>query len=156
MNLKIQITILLIFSLVSMNVAQQELKWTSFHDIKDSLKVKEKPILIKIETDWCGFCKQMDKEVFPYKKVAKELNKSYYYIKLNAETKEEITFNDTVYKFAIYPGSKKGIHQLAKKLGTHNGQIKYPTIVLLNSNFIVEKLLDGYLPKSHFYYWLVE
>jgi thioredoxin-related protein len=140
----------------SKNIAQQELKWTSIHDIKDSLAVKEKPILIKIETDWCGFCKKMDNEVLPYKKVVKELNKNYYYVKLNAESHEQILFNDTTYKYAIYPGSKKGVHQLAKKLGTQNGQIKYPTIVLLNSKLEVVKLLDGYLPKSHFYYWLVE
>ena len=156
MNYKIQITFLLLFAIFTNNIAQKELKWTSIHDIKDSLNVKEKSILIKIETDWCGFCKKMDKEVFPNKKVAKELNKNYYYVKLNAESQEQILFNDTIYKYAIYPGSKKGLHQLAKKLGTQNGQIKYPTIVLLNSKYEVVKLLDGYLPKSHFYYWLVE
>ncbi len=131
----------------------QDLHWTSINDIADSMEVKEKPILVKLETSWCGYCKKMDKDVFPSKKVAKELNENYYYIKIDAESKTDITVNDTTYKYVVYPGGR-GINQLAKKWGTVDGQIKYPTILILNNEYQIIKLLDGYLPKSSFYYWL--
>ena len=146
------LTILICFTIASIGYTQ-ELHWTNINDIADSMKVKEKPILVKLETSWCGYCKKMDKDVFPNKKVAKEMNANYYYVKMDAEGKEEIIFNDSIYKFVMYSGGR-GIHQLAKKLGSVNGQIKYPTIVILDKNYQVTKLLDGYLPKTDFYYWL--
>ncbi len=146
------LTILICFTIASIGYTQ-ELHWTNINDIADSMKVKEKPILVKLETSWCGYCKKMDKDVFLNKKVAKEMNANYYYVKMDAEGKEEIIFNDSIYKFVMYSGGR-GIHQLAKKLGSVNGQIKYPTIVILDKNYQVTKLLDGYLPKTDFYYWL--
>lgn len=146
------LTILICFTVALVGQAQ-DLHWTSINDIEDSMKVQEKPILVKIETAWCGYCKKMDKDVFPSKKVSKEMNANYYYVKLDAESKTEITVNDTTYKYVTYPGGR-GINQLAKKWGTSDRQIKYPTIVILDNKYQVTKLLDGYLNKSNFYYWL--
>ena len=138
------------------NGFSQDLHWTDINALKDSMAKQEKPILVKIETPWCGYCKKMDAEVFPTKKVSKELNANYYYVKFDAESKYPVHFNDTTYNLIMYNGSKRGIHQLAQKLGTQNGQIKYPTTVILDKNYQVVKLLDGYLPKTSFYYWLLQ
>jgi len=146
------LTLLIVFT-ISLNALAQDLHWISIQDIQDSMEVQEKPILVKIETAWCGYCKKMDKDVFPNKKVSKEMNANYYYVKLDAESKIDFTINDTTYKFVTFPGGR-GINQLAKKWGTVDGQIKYPTILILDNNYQVTKLLDGYLPKSSFYFWL--
>jgi thioredoxin-related protein len=114
-----------------------------------------KPVLVKIETPWCGYCKLMDKKVYPNKKIRKELTKNYYYVKLNAEENQIITLNDTTYNYRIY-GGNRGIQELAKKWGTRNGVIKYPTTIVLDENYQIVKFLDGYLPKQNFYYWLTE
>lgn len=140
---------------VVLGVTAQELSWTSIHDIEDSMAKEVKPILVKIETPWCGYCKLMDKKVYPYKKVTKELTKNYYCIKLNAEENQTIELNDTTYNFKIY-GGNRGIQELARKWGKRDGQIKYPTTVILDENYQVVKFLDGYLPKQNFYYWLTE
>lgn len=133
----------------------QELNWTSIHDIEDSMAKKVKPILVKIETPWCSYCKLMDQKVYPNKKVANELKANYYYIKLNAEENQTITLNDTTYNYKIY-GGKRGVQDLARKWAKKDGTIKYPTTVILNENYQVVKFLDGYLPKQNFYYWLIE
>ncbi len=133
----------------------QELKWTSIHDLEDSMDKEVKPILVKIETPWCGYCKLMDKKVYPYKKVRKELSQNYYYVKLNAEENQTITLNDTTYNYKIY-GGKRGMQDLARKWAKRNGTIKYPTTVILDESYQVVKFLDGYLPKKNFYYWLID
>lgn len=136
-------------------MSAQELNWTSIHDIEDSMAIKVKPILVKIETPWCGYCKLMDQKVYPYKKVKNELNSNYYYIKLNAEENQTITLNDTTYNYKIY-GGNRGIQDLARKWAKKDGTIKYPTTVILDENYQVVKFLDGYLPKQNFYYWLTD
>lgn len=148
-----KILTLLIGFTISTFALGQDLHWTNIHDVEDSMKVQEKPILIKIETEWCGYCKKMDKDVFPTRRVSREMNANYYYVKLDAESKSDFSVNDTTYKYVMYPGGR-GINQLAKKWGTVDGQIKYPTIVILDANYQITKQLDGYLNKSSFYFWL--
>ncbi|MCB9196641.1 MAG: thioredoxin family protein [Flavobacteriales bacterium] len=133
----------------------QDLHWTSIHDIEDSMAKQPKPILVKIETPWCGYCKMMDQKVYPWKKITKELNANFYYVKLNAEENQTITLNDTTYNYKMNFG-KRGIQDLAVKWGKKDGMIKYPTTVILDQNYQVIKFLDGYLPKQNFYYWLTE
>lgn len=133
----------------------QDLSWTNIHDLEDSMAKQVKPILVKIETPWCGYCKLMDKKVYPYKKVRKELTKNYYYVKLNAEENQTISLNDTTYNYRMNFG-KRGIQQLAEKWAKRDGVIKYPTTIVLNENYQIVKFLDGYLPKQNFYYWLTE
>lgn len=138
-----------------LGVSAQDLTWTSIHDIEDSMEKEVKPILVKLETPWCGYCKVMDKKVYPYKKVKNELVQNYYYIKFNAEENQTITLNDTTYNYKIY-GGNRGIQSLAKKWGTRDGVIKYPTTIVLDENYQIVKFLDGYLPKKNFYFWLTE
>lgn len=138
------------------SVSAQELTWTSIHDIEDSMAKEVKPILVKIETPWCYYCKLMDKKVYPYKKVQKELNNNFYYVKINAEEKQTIELNDTTYHYQMGFG-RNGIQQLAKKWASYGGtSIKYPTTVILDENYEITKFLDGYLPKKNFYFWLKE
>jgi thioredoxin-related protein len=144
---------LLIFLLTSFEGFSQDLAWTHIEHLEDSMSIAPKHILIKIETKWCGYCKMMDAKVFPTKKVTKELNENYYYVKLDAEAKETITFNDTTYKYVLYNGGR-GVQTLSQKLASQNGKMQYPTIVKLDENYQVTDLLDGYLNKSNFYYWL--
>ncbi len=42
----------------------KEIKWLSFDEASE-LAVKEpKMILVSVYTDWCGWCKKMDRETF--------------------------------------------------------------------------------------------
>ena len=137
------------------SVSAQDLTWTSIHDIEDSMAKEVKPVLIKIETPWCYYCKLMDKKVYTNKKVQKELRSNYYYVKLNAEENQTIELNDTTYHYQMSFG-RNGVQQLAKKWGTQNGSLKYPTTVILDENYQITRFLDGYLPKNSFRIWLQE
>lgn len=131
----------------------QEIVWTKFEALNDSMAISKKPILIKLETSWCGYCKMMDAKVFGNKKVIKKIKDEYYFIRLDAEGKTPIQFNGETYNFLMY-SARSGVHQLAKKLGEVNGQMNYPTTVVLKADYSLNKKIVGYLNKNNFLYWL--
>lgn len=144
------VLVFLFFSGISFS---QEISWTTFENLDDSMAVKKKPIIVKLETSWCGYCKMMDAKVFENKKVVKRIKDNYYFIRLDGENKKPISFNNQTYEYIPY-SSRSGVHQLAKLLGEEEGRLNYPTTVVLNTNYSVNKRIVGYLAKSNFLFWL--
>jgi thioredoxin-related protein len=101
-------------------------KWYTIQEA-EKLNVKSpKPFFIDTYTDWCGWCKKMDKETFTNPVISDILNKKYYPVKFDAEGKESVTF---LGKTFINDGQAGKAHQLAVAL--LNGQLSYPTVVFL-------------------------
>ncbi len=64
-------------------------------------------------------------------KVVQLLNDKFYFIPFDGEYREEILFKD--HKFAFQPnGRRSGTHELARALGTIDGEMIYPTLVILS------------------------
>jgi len=148
--MKLIVSITMMF-LVTCSFAQ--VQWTSIHDLDDSLKVKEKPEVVKIYTDWCGYCKMMDAKIFENKGFTKKVGSDYYFVALNAERNEKITFNGVEYNYLLRNGGR-GIQKLALQLGEVEGRISYPTVVLLNPDYSQKKKINGYVRKPDFLFWL--
>lgn len=143
--------VFIIVLLLSSSVFSQQLSWVQFSDLNDSLKANPKKVILKIETNWCGYCKMMEAKVFNSKKTIKKLEKEYYFVRLNAEVRTPIIFRNKKYRPSP---SKRGKHELAVELNGLENQLVYPTTVLLSSNLEIEKRLSGYLKRSHFFLWL--
>src|SRR6185295_7853223 len=90
------------------------IKWMTFEEAVEKSKTEKRKIFIDVYTDWCGWCKVMDKNTFPDPEVARLLNEKFYPVKLDAEQTADITFRGTTFKF-IAQGNK-GVHQLAAAL----------------------------------------
>ena len=46
-------------------IAQKnEIQWIGFEELEDSLKIETRPVLIYFYTDWCVYCKKMDRNAF--------------------------------------------------------------------------------------------
>src|SRR5687768_15614972 len=77
----------------------KDVNWISFEELQALYASNPKPILIDLYTDWCGWCKHMDKTTYRNDKVVDYINKNYYAVKYNAESKEDVVFNKKTYKY---------------------------------------------------------
>lgn len=131
---------------LSIGVNAQEIKWVSFEEAVELQKTAPKKLLVDIYTDWCGWCKKMDKDTYANNVIADYINKNYYAVRFNAEQKAPITFNDHTFKF-INAG-KRGVHELA--LALTNNQQSYPMTVFLDEEFRILQAIPGYQTAQAF------
>ena len=115
--------------------------------------MRDKPIIVKIETPWCSYCKLMESKIYAKNRFVNRVGKNYYFVKLNADSKETINFRNKEYAYIQY-SEKKGVHSLAKELAEVDGVLRYPTTVVLNSDFAQNKRIVGFLNNRDFRYWL--
>jgi thioredoxin-related protein len=73
--------------------AQEQIQWMKFEEAIAANEENPKMILVDVYTDWCGWCKKMDKETFTDPRVIAHFQKNFYAVKLNAEdTKRKFSF----------------------------------------------------------------
>ena len=77
----------------------ESINWISFEEALSRSSKEPKKIFMDIYTDWCGWCKKMDKSTFTDPVVIDYLNKHFYSVKLDAETKDTITYKAKDYTF---------------------------------------------------------
>ncbi|WP_186755321.1 thioredoxin family protein [Echinicola salinicaeni] len=139
----------------SQSPAQEaSIQWISFEQLEDTLEVKPKKVFIDFYTDWCSYCKKMDRKVFTKTEVIKRINKEYYAVRMDAESQDSIRFDGQVFINRQSSKRKAGIHDLALLLGSRKGQFAPPTMLILNPEF---ELLDRrfeYLYSEQLLDWL--
>jgi thioredoxin-related protein len=113
----------------------------TFTQLQDSMAIHPKPIVIKIYTDWCSYCKMQDRQIKRSPELQQLLSEKYYYVALNAEDRQPIVFNDTTYYFIPY--GSQGIHALAAKLMQH--QAAYPAWIVLDISYRIKISYTGML-----------
>lgn len=124
-------------------------EWMTIEQALEKSKTEKRKIFVDVYTDWCGWCKVMDRETFSDPEVARVLNEKFYPVKLNAETKkEDVVIHGTTFKFVeTSPG--KGVHQLAVAL--LQNQLSYPTVVFLSEDFGMISPMPGFKKPEEFH-----
>ena len=142
------ISFLVLASGVSMSPDNEpHVNWMTFEQAVEKSKKDKKKIFIDVYTDWCGWCKVMDKSTFSDPKIAKILNENFYPVKFNAEQREDVVFSGTTFKFI--ESGRNGYHQLAAAL--MNNKLSYPTVVFLDEEFRMIQPLPGYQKAEEFH-----
>jgi thioredoxin-related protein len=117
---------------------KQEIHWMSLDEVQVAMKKEPRKVWIYVYTDWCGWCKRMDKTTFSHPEVIKYINEHFYAVKLDAEQKADIRFMG---KF--YPASPtERTHPFATEL--LHGEMSYPTSVVMQENFQMPQPIPGY------------
>lgn len=129
-----KIVFLLFLFTANQNFAQ--LKTHTFEQAEKLAKENPKPFFVFLHTNWCKYCKMLENTTFKNNEIIKELNENFYFISFDAEGKADIVFNGNTFKFKP-KGSNSGIHELAAILGNKNGNITYPTITILESDYSI-------------------
>ncbi len=131
----------LVIGISSQLSAQQaeSIKWMSITEAEKLSAQQPKKILIDIYTDWCGWCKKLDATTYKDPRVVKYLNEHYYAVKLNAESKEKIMYQNK--EFSYEPA--KRINGVAANFLSGSGG--YPTTTFLDEKLQVISIVPGYL-----------
>lgn len=113
-----------------------KLKWLSFNEGAAEAQKTGKKMMIDVYTDWCGWCKKMDKDTYLDGTIADYLNQKYVAIKINAESAGKLE----------YRGKSYTEQELAAAFGV-NG---YPSIIFLTRDGEPITVYPGYTDASKF------
>jgi len=146
--LRIRIALFLFLGLSAIVTQAQEVNWLSWNEAAELAATDKNPkkIFIDIYTDWCGWCKKMDKDTFQNAEVAAYMAENFYMVKLDGEGKEDIEFKGKVFKFV--PSGRKGYHEFAAAL--MQGKLSYPTTVFLDEKMNMLSPVPGYQKPKPF------
>lgn len=122
---------------------KQTLKVFTFSEVEKIQLQNPKPIIVFITTDWCKICHGMKSTTLEDRDIIQLLNDKFYFIKLNAEEKEDITFLKRTFEYKP-TGINTGLHELANQLGSVDNVMVYPATTFLNSNFEIDLQLTGF------------
>ena len=117
----------------------KEIKWMNFDEVQAAMKKEPRKVLIDFYTGWCGWCKVMDKKTYTNPDLVDYVNKNFYAVKFDAESKDSIRFMGKMYGFA----PEMRAHALAAEL--MQGRLSYPTTVFFTeNNFQAAAAVPGY------------
>jgi thiol:disulfide interchange protein len=94
----------------------------SFDEALTRARNEKRILLVDVYTDWCGWCKKLDREVFADSRVA-EAARSLIAVRINAE---------------------KGDEKVAQRYDVQG----YPTVLFLDGSGNVVKRIDGFVDAA--------
>jgi thioredoxin-related protein len=143
---KLTFTLLLslVFSTIGFSQTESGIRWMSIEEAEAACKKKPRKIFVDVYTDWCGWCKKMDKSTFRDSLVMKLTSEKFYAVKLNAEGRDNIIFRDKVFHF----NESMRANELAVML--LSGEMSYPSIVFLDEKLQPIQTHGGYADASQF------
>ncbi len=110
--------------------------WRSWDAGLREARAAGRPVVVDVYTDWCGWCKRMDRDVYARRDVQEYLASKFVVVRLNAESRAA----------ASYEGRSWSSQALAERLGVTG----YPTTVFLASTGAQLGAVPGYLPPERF------
>lgn len=101
-------------------------------DIEKASQISEisnkKKFLVDVYTDWCHWCKVMDKQTFTDPEVIKYISDNFHVVKFDAESQRTLNFKGKSYQWQNE--GRNGVNGLALEL--LQGRLSYPSLVYLD------------------------
>ena len=116
--------------------ADAQVAWRGWDEGLREARQSGRPVLVDVYTDWCGFCRRMDREVYSRADVREYLESRFVPIKLDAESDAA----------AQYEGRSWTYRSLAARFRVTG----YPTTVFLKPTGQHVINVPGYIPPERF------
>lgn len=126
----------------------KRIHWMTIQEAYVATQKSPRKFVVDVYTDWCGWCKVMDRETFTKPAIVDYVNENYYAVKFNAEQTDDVTLGEQTFKY-VSTASGRGAHQLAAAL--MKNQMSYPTTVFLDEKFNLIQPIPGYLEPRTFH-----
>jgi thioredoxin-related protein len=141
----INICLLVLILFISNRAYSQQVNWFKIDTAYLQQKQESKKMFVDVYTDWCHWCKVMDRKTFSDPQVADYMNKNFICSHLDAESKETIVANGQSYE-PKYSGSN--YNKLAVEL-LHE-QLAFPSFAFIDENGKSISVVPGYYPPDEF------
>jgi len=112
------------------------IQWRNYSEGSALSRNANKKMLVDVYTDWCTWCKRMDKETYSSAEVASYISEHFIPVRLNAESKE-VRQIDTM-------------QATDAELATAFGVQEYPTTIFFTENGAPITSIPGYIPTDDF------
>lgn len=112
------------------------LSWRDWDAGVKEARRQKRIVLVDVYTDWCGWCKRMERDVYSRPEVRDYLQRTFVTVKLDAEA-------DT-------PGLYQGKATTWRSLAAQFGVSGYPTTVFLRPQGDYITRVPGYVPAERF------
>ena len=110
--------------------------WQTWNAGLASAAQANRPVLVDVYTDWCGWCKRMDRDVYAKPEIAEYLGAHFVTVRLNAESAEPVT----------YQGRSGNARSLASQFDVSG----YPTTIFLTAKGEHLVNVPGYIAPERF------
>jgi thioredoxin-related protein len=111
-------------------------EWKTWNEGLAQARQTGRPLLVDVYTDWCGWCKRMDADVYAKSDVSAYLASHFVTARLNAESGAQ----------AVYQGRNYTSRSLASSFDVSG----YPTTIFFDAEGNHLANVPGYLPRERF------
>ena len=111
--------------------------WVTLEQAQRQAIDEGKYILLDIYTEWCGFCRRMNKETYADKRVQNALDSYFYPVRINAESSTRVTFLGETY----------AMRDLAHAFGVSS----YPTTIFITPDGEPVASQPGFIEAARFH-----
>lgn len=110
-------------------------------------KNPQKKLLVDFYTDWCGYCKVMEKKTLSQDDVSKFVNENFIPVKFNAEKQQTFTYRDEQFEL-LHASNGKQLNMFAYK--ALMGNLGYPSFVVVDEKGKFVDAAQGYFTPEQF------
>jgi thioredoxin-related protein len=131
------VTLILLMGVGSLIQIQNEsFNWLKMEEAQEAAAIDGKHIMVFVEAEWCGICRQMERNVFPDEIIQELIKSNYHPVTIDLDSKEKITFN----------GREMAEREFARRMNVS----ATPTILFINPDGEVLAHQIGYNPADRF------
>lgn len=110
--------------------------WRGWDAGLTAAQASRRPVLVDVYTDWCGWCKRMDADVYSRADVSGYLASHFETVRLNAESESAVRY--------------KGQHYSGRSLAAEFSVSGYPTTIFLTPKGEHLVNVPGYVSADRF------
>ena len=114
-----------------------QVQWLDFDDGLARARSTKRPIMINFYTDWCVYCKKLDRETLQDPEITRTLESGFIAIRLNAENgKARLSYRGKSFSHAEF--------------SRYFGVASFPSIAFLNDKGEPITMVPGFVPAPQF------
>lgn len=111
-------------------------EWKNVNDALEAAPKQNKKIILDVYTDWCGWCKRMDKDTYADSAVSAYISEHYIASKMNPEKEGTVKFDNREFSQAQFGAAM---------------EIKgYPATAFFNEKGELLTVVGGYIKAKEF------